>query len=69
MDVASGRELCERGGSFANSEEASFVVLLIQTLLLEGVEAASIGVITLYRAQQALITSLLTNSRSDRKTV
>ena len=63
FDVADGQERCERGNSFCNAREASFVQLLIETLLLEGVCASDVGVITLYKAQQALIGSQLAESK------
>ena len=67
--MADGDESCARagGGSFCNAREASLVVLLIETLLMEGVPAPDIGVITLYKAQQALISSQLTASKYVRR--
>ncbi|XP_064620241.1 uncharacterized protein LOC135483350 [Lineus longissimus] len=50
-NVSTGREQRGGVGSFYNETEVEFVISLIDMMLMLGVEAASIGVITLYRAQ------------------
>ena len=59
VDVADGVETCSHGNSYANEQEANFLVLLIQYLTLHGLEPENIGVITLYKAQLNMINSKL----------
>ncbi|XP_038061015.1 uncharacterized protein LOC119731816 [Patiria miniata] len=61
--VSSGKECCASDGSYYNEQEASFVIFLIETLVLLGVEPADIGVITLYKAQTVKINVLLQASK------
>ncbi|XP_022100741.1 protein ZGRF1-like isoform X4 [Acanthaster planci] len=61
--VSSGKECGANDGSYYNEQEASFVVFLIETLVLLGVQSADIGVITLYKAQTAQINILLQASK------
>ncbi len=61
-DVTTGSEQTDGSGSYYNEAEAQLVVLLIQALIVEGIEACRIGVITLYKAQMyKIITSLHTD--------
>ncbi|XP_067670945.1 5'-3' DNA helicase ZGRF1-like [Haliotis asinina] len=62
-DEAGGQEVTDGSGSYYNESEARLVVLLIHALVMVGVEAGSIGVITLYKAQMyKIITSLQTDN-------
>ena len=63
FNVSDASEVCERGNSFSNRAEASFVVLLLEALVCDDVSADSIGVITLYKAQQELISAMLAESK------
>ncbi|XP_041364413.1 uncharacterized protein LOC121379827 [Gigantopelta aegis] len=62
-DVAHGKECDDGSGSYYNEEEAGLVVLMVDTLIAEGVEPAMIGVITLYKAQVFKVMALLHSSR------
>ena len=46
-------------GSFYNDQEAELVVAVIDRLVEQGVEPSAVGVITLYKAQQARTLQLL----------
>lgn len=63
FDVKSGQEHVDSDGSYFNQEEASFVVFLIEHLVLAGVEPTEIGVITLYKSQMRMIMQTLQSSR------
>ncbi|CAB4015111.1 ZGRF1 isoform X2 [Paramuricea clavata] len=58
-NVSNGREECSQDGSYFNSAEAKFVVVLIKSLLESEVEPKQIGVITQYKSQLTTITSSL----------
>ena len=62
FNVAGATEVCESGNSFANRDEAAFVVLLVEALICDDVTASNVGVITLYKAQHELILRLLSQS-------
>lgn len=62
-DVSNGQESSDSSGSFSNEKEADFVSFLIEVLLSAGVDAASIGVITLYKSQMYSILVKLGTSR------
>lgn len=62
-DVSNGQESSDSSGSFSNEREADFVSFLIEVLLNAGVDAASIGVITLYKSQMYSILVKLGTSR------
>lgn len=62
-DVSNGQESSDSSGSFSNEKEADFVSFLIEVLLNAGVDAASIGVITLYKSQMYSILVKLGTSR------
>ncbi|CAK8991725.1 Protein ZGRF1 (GRF-type zinc finger domain-containing protein 1), partial [Durusdinium trenchii] len=59
VDIFNGEEQQTRASSFVNPQEQRLAVFIIQQLLQLGIEAAQIGVITLYRAQAAAIQSAL----------
>lgn len=58
-DVSSGQERNDSSGSFFNEAEAQFVVLLLAYLAEKGLLPASIGVITLYKAQARRILDII----------
>lgn len=59
--LPTSRDIC-KGARVTNPFEASLSTQLISALLLTGLEPSSIGLITLYRSQLALIKSLLSTS-------
>ena len=61
--MSSGQECCDRDGSFYNEKEAQFVVAMINSLVLSGVEPEMIGIVTLYKSQMLLITNLLQSNK------
>ncbi|XP_044284828.1 protein ZGRF1 isoform X1 [Varanus komodoensis] len=60
-----GFEQMERDNSFHNMAESCFIVKLIQSLIISGVEGSMIGVITLYKSQMSKISNLLGAVQSD----
>ena len=67
-NVNNGKEECSQDGSYFNSAEAKFVVVLIKSLLESDVEPKQIGVITQYKSQlTAIRNSLVADSETSSK--
>ncbi|KAL8586829.1 hypothetical protein ACOMHN_052705 [Nucella lapillus] len=64
-DVSGGEETTDSSGSFTNEAEAQFVALLLSVLMVRGLQPASVGVITLYRAQARHILNIIRQSKGD----
>ncbi|RDD41438.1 Protein ZGRF1, partial [Trichoplax sp. H2] len=62
FDVSNGRESYDAYGSYANAQEAIFVVNLLNIIVSYGTAPEQIGVITLYKSQLQAITTKLSCS-------
>lgn len=60
-DVSTGQEQTDWSGSYVNEAEAQFVSLLLAVVMARGLQAHSVGVITLYKAQARRIIDILRN--------
>ena len=61
-NVSSGQEQTDASGSFVNEAEAQFVTLLLSVMMTQGLQATSVGVITLYKAQARRIVNMIRHS-------
>ncbi|XP_076449663.1 5'-3' DNA helicase ZGRF1-like [Babylonia areolata] len=64
-DVSNGEEMTDSSGSFTNEAEAQFVGLLLSVIMVHGLQPASVGVITLYKAQARRILDIIRHSKGD----
>ena len=61
FNSAGTREEQRGGGSYANVQEAGFIVFLVSQLLNKGLDGTEIGIICLYKAQETHIRDALQN--------
>ena len=61
---SSGREAQQNGGSFANVQEADFIIWLVKSLSENGVSGGKIGIICFYKAQEIHIREALQTADS-----
>ena len=65
FNSSGGREEQQNSGSFANMQEAQFIVSLVSQLLDNGLQGCEVGVICLYKAQEAHIRDALQTAMLD----